>query len=132
MPWRNNSWPHLRRISSDQQLRPQLRTPQVLGILLLIERAHAALGLQDFPGSRYISQHTSNVSSAFTAIASSVCSSAHTAAVLARWLIEQREHTISAGEEPAAQESIGSDGQSASDNFLVDRFVPPNGSRARS
>lgn len=51
MPWRNNSWPQLRRISSDQQLRPQVRTPQVLGILLLIERAHAALGLQDFPGS---------------------------------------------------------------------------------
>ncbi len=54
------------------------------------------------------------------------------AAMLARWLIEQRERTVTAGEEAAVQESAGSSGQTASDNFLADGFVPPNGSHALS
>ena len=54
------------------------------------------------------------------------------AANLARWLIEQRERTISASEDPSISEGAGSNGNSASDNFLADRSIPPNGSHAHS
>jgi hypothetical protein len=55
----------------------------------------------------------------------------NTAATLARWLIEQRENSISAGEEPAVSETAGANGHSASDNVLPDHVIPPNGSRSR-
>ena len=56
----------------------------------------------------------------------------NTAAMLARWLIEQRESTVSAADDSPAAASASSDGHGASDNFLADRFAPPQNSRRRS
>ena len=51
-------------------------------------------------------------------------------ALVARWLIEQRERTVHAGEtqstpEQAAGEAVPSNGHSVSDNLLADRFARP-------
>jgi hypothetical protein len=52
------------------------------------------------------------------------------AAMLARWLMEQRERAVFTPDSAATDAS--SDGTpSASDNFLAERFVPPHASRAR-
>ncbi|HTZ32792.1 MAG TPA: hypothetical protein VMH31_10060 [Methylomirabilota bacterium] len=57
----------------------------------------------------------------------------NTAANLARWLIEQRELAVNTpAEESAPHEAAPSNAHRASDNFLVDRVVPPNGVRGRS
>ncbi|HTP69226.1 MAG TPA: hypothetical protein VMJ35_10020 [Dongiaceae bacterium] len=56
-----------------------------------------------------------------------------TAANLARWLIEQRELAVhSHSDESVPAESPSGNGHRASDNFLVDRLVPPNGARGQS
>jgi hypothetical protein len=57
-------------------------------------------------------------------------------AMVARWLIEQRERTVRAAEtqpapDQAATESLPSNGHSVSDNLLADRLVRPNVSRHR-
>jgi hypothetical protein len=56
----------------------------------------------------------------------------NTAAMLARWLIEQRESTLSVPEDSPTTDSTSSNGNGASDNFLADRFGPPQNSRRRS
>ena len=57
----------------------------------------------------------------------------NTAANLARWLIEQRALAVNApAEDSASPEPAPSNGHRASDNFLVDRLVPPNGARGHS
>ena len=57
----------------------------------------------------------------------------NTAASLARWLIEQRELAVHTPvEEPAPPEAASPSGHRASDNFLADRLVPPNGARGHS
>ena len=57
----------------------------------------------------------------------------NTAANLARWLIEQRELAVNTPvEETSSQEITSPNGHRVSDNFLVDRLVPPNGARGHS
>lgn len=57
----------------------------------------------------------------------------NTAASVARWLIEQPELAVHApAEESAPAESASGDGHRASDNFLLDRLVPPNGARGHA
>jgi len=53
------------------------------------------------------------------------------AAMLARWLMEQRERSVLAPDAATSEEASGNGAQSASDNLLADRFVPPYVSRAR-
>ena len=55
-----------------------------------------------------------------------------TAAEVARWLLEQRDRPDSSPVEDAASEEPRSSSLTASDNFLVDRPVPHNGSRGHS
>jgi hypothetical protein len=57
-------------------------------------------------------------------------------AMVARWLIEQRERTVQAADsQPApdqpASEPLPSNGHSVSDNLLADRLARPNVSRRR-
>ena len=58
-------------------------------------------------------------------------------AMVARWLIEQRERTVlsaeaqSASDQPAS-EPAAANGHSVSDNLLADRLAHPNGSRRRA
>jgi len=58
-------------------------------------------------------------------------------AMVARWLIEQRERTVRASDpepapEPSTPEATApSNGHSVSDNFLADRLVRPQVSRRR-
>ena len=57
-------------------------------------------------------------------------------AMVARWLIEQRERTVHAADaqpapDHAASESVPANGHSVSDNLLADRLVRPNVSRRR-
>ena len=55
------------------------------------------------------------------------------AAMLARWLMEQRERTVLAQDTAVfPADTSGNGAASASDNLLADRFVPPHVSRARS
>ena len=74
----------------------------------------------------------------------------NSAAMLARWLIEQRQRTVVPPDDDAAPEPFAGNGhaaaqaaghcsagtqvaaQSVSDNFLADRFVPPHVSRGRA
>jgi len=56
----------------------------------------------------------------------------NTAALLARWLIEQRERTVLASDNAFATAPEGSNGQSASDNFLADRVPLPRTPRNRA
>jgi len=46
------------------------------------------------------------------------------AAMLARWLMEQRERTVLVSEPAPQPNPPGSNGHSVSDNFLADRIVP--------
>lgn len=55
----------------------------------------------------------------------------NTAAMLAQWLIRQREISVLGPEQPPAAESSIADTNSASDNPLADRFAAHNGSRMR-
>ncbi|MGB2632841.1 MAG: hypothetical protein WAM58_02785 [Candidatus Acidiferrum sp.] len=59
----------------------------------------------------------------------------NTSAMLARWLIEQRERSVLAVENPAPAEVVASNGQpgahTASDNFLADRIPLPRTPRNR-
>jgi len=57
-------------------------------------------------------------------------------ALVARWLIEQRERTVHAADslpapDQAASEPAPSNGHSVSDNLLADRLARPNVSRRR-
>lgn len=58
-------------------------------------------------------------------------------AMVARWLIEQRERSVRAARESGGELQAGAtnpvpcNGQSVSDNFLADRAARRNGSRSR-
>jgi hypothetical protein len=55
-------------------------------------------------------------------------------AMVARWLIEQRERSVRAAEpepQPSAPLAAPANGHSASDNLLADRLVRPQASRSR-
>jgi hypothetical protein len=52
------------------------------------------------------------------------------AAMLARWLMEQRERSVLTADTAATGEPSSNGAQSVSDNFLAERFVPPHVSRA--
>jgi hypothetical protein len=57
-------------------------------------------------------------------------------ALVARWLIEQRERTVHAADslpapDQAVSEPVPSNGHSVSDNLLADRLARPNVSRRR-
>ena len=57
-------------------------------------------------------------------------------AMVARWLIEQRERTVHAADslpasDQAASEAVISNGHSVSDNLLADRLARPNVSHRR-
>ena len=57
-------------------------------------------------------------------------------AMVARWLIEQRERSVRASQaeaapQPAASPEVRSNGHDASHNFLEDRLVRPHASRSR-
>jgi hypothetical protein len=54
------------------------------------------------------------------------------AAMLARWLMEQRERGALVSEPIPQPNPYGSNGHSVSDNFLADRIVPPQDSRRRA
>jgi hypothetical protein len=53
----------------------------------------------------------------------------NTAAMLARWLMDQRERTVLGEEAAAAPASPENKGRRASDNFLRERIIPPRASR---
>jgi len=58
-------------------------------------------------------------------------------AMVARWLIEQRERTVLASQAQQATDAVASDpapanGHSVSDNLLADRLARPNVSRRRA
>jgi len=52
----------------------------------------------------------------------------NTAAMLARWLMDQRERTVLGEETASAPATPENKGRRASDNFLGDRIVPPRAS----
>jgi hypothetical protein len=54
----------------------------------------------------------------------------NSAAMLARWLMEQRERPQQSREDAPAAETLLKNGHSASDNFFVDRSVAPPANRA--
>jgi hypothetical protein len=56
----------------------------------------------------------------------------NTAAMLARWLMDQRERTVLGEETASAPAPPENKGRRASDNFLGDRIVPPRASRVRT
>ena len=55
-----------------------------------------------------------------------------TSALLARWLIEQRERSVMATENTVTAEVAGSNGHSASDNVLAEHAPVPRTPRTRS
>jgi len=56
----------------------------------------------------------------------------NTAAMLARWLMDQRERTVLGEKAASAPAPHESKGRRASDNFFGDRIVPPRASRGPS
>jgi hypothetical protein len=58
--------------------------------------------------------------------------SENTSAMLARWLIEQREWSVLGAAKSLESEPPGPNGHDVSDNFLADRVVPPRTTRGRS
>ncbi|HKM81585.1 MAG TPA: hypothetical protein VJY15_11560 [Candidatus Acidoferrum sp.] len=56
----------------------------------------------------------------------------NTAAMLARWLMDQRERTVLGEEAVSAPANSENKGRRASDNFLGDRIVSPRASRERA
>jgi len=56
----------------------------------------------------------------------------NTSAMLARWLIEQRERSVLDADKPVDAEVPGSNGHCASDNILPDRVALPRAARVRS
>jgi hypothetical protein len=53
-------------------------------------------------------------------------------AMLARWLIENRERSVLAGDSAQSSEQVSSNGRAVSDNVLTDHPPPPRSSRSRS
>jgi hypothetical protein len=53
----------------------------------------------------------------------------NSAALLARWLMDQRQRTVLEGDPAPATEPPANKGRRASDNFLADRIAPPRASR---
>ncbi len=56
----------------------------------------------------------------------------NTAAMLARWLMDQRERTVLTEEPAPAPEPSDNKGRRVSDNVFADRIVPPRASRGRT
>lgn len=56
----------------------------------------------------------------------------NTSAMLARWLIEQREKSVLAAADNLEPESVEAQSRTASDNVLTDRVPLPRTSRSRS
>ena len=56
----------------------------------------------------------------------------NTAAMLAQWLIRQRELSVLGPAQAAAPDAAITSSDSESDNLLADRFAPHNGSRRRT
>lgn len=53
----------------------------------------------------------------------------NSAAMLARWLMQQREHPQEVSENASAAEPAGKNGHTASDNLFVDRAATPPANR---
>jgi hypothetical protein len=84
--------------------------------------------LQSFELSRLA--HAANLRKEIGELLDQYCEES-TSAMLARWLIEQRERSVLAAEKPIDGEAAASNGHSASDNIFGERVPLPRAARPR-